>query len=127
MARTKVDHRDRPDRQTLSRLDAAALVRESRQIAGLTQGELAERLGTTQSAVSNWERGRDEPRVGTLGRILQACGFEADLTFRRHDDVDRTQVRRHVDYTPAERLDAFESMIDAYEFARSARQLERSA
>jgi transcriptional regulator with XRE-family HTH domain len=127
MANTKVVHRDRPDRQTLSRLDASALVREARQIAGLTQGELAERLGTTQSAVSNWERGRDEPRVSTLARILQACGFEADLTFRRHDDVDRVQIRRHLDYTPAERLDAFESMIDAYEFARSARRLESSA
>jgi transcriptional regulator with XRE-family HTH domain len=127
MAKPTITRRDRPDRQTLSRLDASALVREARQIAGLTQGELAERLGTTQSAVSNWERGRDEPRVSTLARVLQACGFEADLTFRRHDDVDRAQIRRHLDYTPAERLDAFESMIDAYEFARSARQLVPNA
>jgi transcriptional regulator with XRE-family HTH domain len=112
MAKTTVANRDRPDRQTLSRLDAAALVRQSRQIAGLTQGELAERLGTTQSAISNWERGRDEPRASTLGRILQACGFEADLTFRRHDDVDRAQIRRLLDYSPDERLEQLENVTD---------------
>jgi len=127
MASNPAGARDRPDRQTLSRLDPAALIREARLIAGLSQADLAARLGTTQSAVSNWERGRDEPRVSTLGRVLQACGFEADLVFRRHDDVDRSQIRRHLEYTPAERLDAFESMIDAYEFAQAARRLERSA
>ncbi len=119
--------RTRPDRQTLSRLDAGALVREARALAGLSQAQLAERLGTTQSAVSNWERGRDVPRVDTLGRILQACGFEADLTFRRHDDVDRSQVARLVRLTPRDRADAFDSLVDAYELARSARRLDRSA
>jgi transcriptional regulator with XRE-family HTH domain len=127
MATKQAPRHDRPDRRTLSRLDAGVLVREARLIAGLSQGELAERVGTTQSAVSNWERGRDVPRVDTLGRILQACGFEADLTFRRHDDVDRTQIVRLLDCTPDERLEAFESMVGAYEFARGARRLERSA
>jgi transcriptional regulator with XRE-family HTH domain len=112
--------RDRPDRRTLSRLDAGALAREARLIAGLNQGELAERLGTTQSAVSNWERGRDVPRVDTLGRILQACGFEADITFRRHDDVDRSQIIRLLDATPDERLDQLESIIDLLGLAESA-------
>jgi transcriptional regulator with XRE-family HTH domain len=127
MSARPAPRRDRPDRRTLSRLDAGALVREARLIAGLNQGELADRLGTTQSAVSNWERGRDVPRVDTLGRILQACGFEADLTFRRHDDVDRSQIVRLLDATPDDRLDSFESMVDAYEFARGARRLDRGA
>jgi transcriptional regulator with XRE-family HTH domain len=120
-------HRNRPDRQVLSRLDTGALVREGRRIAGLSQSELAARVGTTQSAVSNWERGRDVPRVDTLGRILQACGFEVDLTFRRHDDVDRSQIARLVQLEPKGRADAFDSLVDAYELARSARRLDRSA
>jgi transcriptional regulator with XRE-family HTH domain len=119
--------RNRPDRQVLSRLDTGALVREARRIAGLSQSELAARVGTTQSAVSNWERGRDVPRVDTLGRILQACGFEVDLTFRRHDDVDRSQIARLVQLEPDDRADAFDSLVDAYELARRARRLDRSA
>jgi len=127
MASTLRARSDRPDRRTLSRLDTGGLVREARQIAGLSQGELAARLGTTQSAVSNWERGRDVPRVDTLGRILQACGFEADLTFRRHDDIDRAQIVRLLNATPDQRVDAFESMVDAFELARGAARLDRSA
>ena len=95
---------DRPDRQVLSRLGTGALIRECRRRADLSQGALAERLGTTQSAVSRWERGHESPRVDTLGRILQACGFEVDLTFRRHDDEDRAQIRHMLTLTPVERL-----------------------
>jgi transcriptional regulator with XRE-family HTH domain len=95
---------DRPDRQVLSRLDVGALVRECREHAGLRQAELAGRLGTTQSAVSRWEHGHDVPRVDTLGRILRACGFEVDLTFRRHDDEDRSQIRHMLALTPTERV-----------------------
>ncbi len=95
---------DRPRRQTLSRLDVGALVAEVRRRADLTQAALAERLGTTQSAVSAWERGHDIPRVDTLARILTACGFEADLVFRRHDDVDRSQIVGTLSQTPDTRL-----------------------
>jgi transcriptional regulator with XRE-family HTH domain len=95
---------DRPGRLTLSALGSGRLIREARRLGGLTQAELARRLGTTQSAVSNWERGRDTPRVDTLARILEACGFEADMTFRRLDDVDRAQIRANLAMTPAERL-----------------------
>ena len=44
------------------------------------------------------------PRVDTLARILQACDLEADLRFRRHDDVDRSQIRADmIAETPAGR------------------------
>jgi len=118
---------DRPDRQVLSRLGAGALIRECRRHAGLSQAELAARLGTTQSAISRWERGHESPRVDTLGRILQACGFEVDLTFRRHDDEDRSQIRHMLSLTPEERLRHFTSAINAYEVARRAGEERRIA
>jgi transcriptional regulator with XRE-family HTH domain len=59
----------RPD---LSQLPAA------RKMAGLTQQELALRMGTTKSAVSRLEASlRDEkhsPSVATLKKYAQACG-----------------------------------------------------
>ena len=115
---------DRPDRHTLSTLGSGPLIREARRVGGLTQAELARRLGTTQSAVSNWERGRDTPRVDTLARILEACGFEADMTFRRLDDVDRAQIRQNLAMTPAARL---ESVRNVSSLRAKARPVERAA
>jgi transcriptional regulator with XRE-family HTH domain len=115
--------RDRLPRQRLADLDVAALIRRARTQAGLTQQQLAEALATKQSVVSRWERALDVPRVDTLVRILRACGIEADLSFRRLDDVDRSQITAALARTPAERAEYFESVIDAYEGARRARQL----
>jgi len=116
--------RDRPDRQSLSQLRTDALVREARQLAGLSQSELAARIGTSQSVVSRWERGVDTPRIDTLAGILQACGFEADLTFRRHDDVDRAQLRQNLAMTASQRL---RSVANVSEFLAKAHPVEREA
>ncbi|HEX6311944.1 MAG TPA: helix-turn-helix transcriptional regulator [Acidimicrobiia bacterium] len=112
---------DRPGTQTLSRLRAGLLIREARRYAGLTQAELAARIGTKQSVISRWERGLDAPRVDTLARILRACGFEADLTFRRHDDVDRAQLQENLDMTPAQRL---QTVRNVSELAAKARRVD---
>lgn len=98
--------RDRPDRETLSRLDAGGLIRQARSLAGLSQAELAARVETTQPVVSRWERGSEVPRLDALARVLQACGFEADLVFRRRDDVDRSQIAGTLALTPDERLES---------------------
>lgn len=110
---------DRPPTHTLSRLRPGELVRDARALAGITQRELAERLGTTQSAVSAWERGHDIPRVDTLARALQACGFEADLTFRRHDDEDRAQIRGTIAQSPEDRLATVEQVTQLIGLAQS--------
>lgn len=44
--------------------------------AGLTQAELAERMGTTQSAVARMEGGGTRPTLDTLGRLAAAVGQE---------------------------------------------------
>lgn len=113
--------KDRPDPEALSRLRTRLLVREARALAGLTQAQLAERIGTKQSVVSRWERGLDEPRVGTLARILRACGLEADLAFRRLDDVDRAQLIGNLRLTADERLASVENVA---EFVASTRRRE---
>ncbi len=110
--------KDRPDRQTLSRLRAGDLIRDARRIAGLSQADLARRLGTHQSVISRWEREIESPRVDTLGRILQACGFEADLTFRRHDDVDRSQIVGTLGQSADDRLATVENVTALLGLAR---------
>jgi transcriptional regulator with XRE-family HTH domain len=81
----------------------AALIRQARLAAGLTQADLAGRIRTTQSVVSRWERGGDEPRLSTLDRILRACGRRLAITVE-DDDVDRSQIRQQLAMTPTQRL-----------------------
>jgi transcriptional regulator with XRE-family HTH domain len=52
-------------------------VAERRQERGLSQRELAELVGTTQSAIARLERGGRPPRIDTLLRIADA--LECDL------------------------------------------------
>jgi DNA-binding XRE family transcriptional regulator len=49
------------------------LLREAREKAGLTQKELAQRLGTTQQAVSQAESPKANPSVGFIRRWMEKC------------------------------------------------------
>lgn len=53
---------------------AAADIREARRRCGLTQEELARRVGTSQEAISAYENGRREPSLSTFRRVLAATG-----------------------------------------------------
>lgn len=50
-----------------------------RQERGMTQLQLAEALYVTRQTVSNWENGRSEPDLETLGRISDLLGVELSL------------------------------------------------
>lgn len=52
----------------------AAQVIEARARAGLTQAELAERMGTSQSAIARLESGAARPSVATLEKLAKATG-----------------------------------------------------
>lgn len=47
--------------------------------AGLTQGEVAQRMGTTQSAVARLEGGKTTPSIRSLQRYAQAIGCKVAL------------------------------------------------
>lgn len=49
--------------------------------AGLTQTQLAERLQTTQSAVTRFEGGHVHPSTKTLQKIAQATGTRLKISF----------------------------------------------
>jgi ribosome-binding protein aMBF1 (putative translation factor) len=53
----------------------AALIR-ARKEAGVTQAELAERMGRPQSVISEVESGRRSPRLDTLAHAARVLGFE---------------------------------------------------
>lgn len=47
-----------------------------RREAGLTQAEVARRMGSSQSSVARLERGEDDPRLSTVDRFAFAVGQE---------------------------------------------------
>jgi transcriptional regulator with XRE-family HTH domain len=86
-------------------MSPGALIRDARLEAGLTQVELAARLGTTQSAIARLERADSNPTVGTLEAALGAAGRRLEITSpARPPDVDEAQIREFLRLTPAERL-----------------------
>jgi transcriptional regulator with XRE-family HTH domain len=92
-------------RRRLDERELGDLIREARQYAGLSQAELAEAVGTKQSVISRWERGRETPRADTLARLLRACGYETDIVLRPRDTgVDRAQIRSSLRMSPEARL-----------------------
>jgi len=67
-------------------------IRRSRERAGLTQAELAARLGTTQSAVARLERPSSN-RIQTVERALLATGQLLSLSAKTpKPSVDETLI-----------------------------------
>lgn len=63
-------------------LGIARQVSERRLAWDLSQKELAELCGTTQSAIARIEAGRRPPRVDTLDRIARTLDCELEITLK---------------------------------------------
>lgn len=99
-------------------LSASEAIKNARMRAGLSQRELAGRLGTTQSAIARLESPRSNPTVATLERILDATGHQLVLAAtRKVSGVDETLIAEQLKLSPRERLARFEG------FNRDVRRL----
>jgi len=80
------------------------MVREARRRARLTQRQLSALSGIPQETIARIERGRVDPRVATLDRLLEACGYGLESMPRLGIGVDRTQIQERLAVPMAERL-----------------------
>ncbi len=55
-------------------MDFSARVKALREAAGLTQAELADKIGLTNRAVGAWESGRSKPRLDKLSKLADILG-----------------------------------------------------
>lgn len=55
----------------------------ARSLAGLTQGEVAQRMGTTQSVIARLESGKQAPSLRTVQRYARAVGGRAVVRIER--------------------------------------------
>ena len=94
---------------------SAALIREARLRAGLTQTELAQRAGRDRSVVARWEQGAVAPSVETLVELVRACGFDLPLELVAYDTEGDRRLEKNVLLSPERRV------------SRMLAQLERDA
>lgn len=81
-------------------------LRNARRRARLTQRALAARTGIAQPTIARIERGQDDPRVGTLDRLLRACNETLATVPLAGAGVDRTEIRVLLAMTPAQRVES---------------------
>jgi transcriptional regulator with XRE-family HTH domain len=109
-------------------MDMATTLRSARERAGLTQGELAARAGTTQSVVARLERRGSNPTLTTADRLLRATGnvLSVEPLPAPVADVDETQLRERLKLSPARRLAVFQaSQRNLAALTAKARRVER--
>jgi len=103
---------------------AGRMVREARRRANLTQRQLSAKAGIPQETIARIERGRVDPRVTTLDRLLEGCGYGLESMPRLGIGVDRTQIQALLRLTPSERLAIAIANDQHYvEFRRSIRRV----
>jgi transcriptional regulator with XRE-family HTH domain len=100
-------------------MNGSHLIKEARRRAGLSQRQLAERVGTTQSAVARVESGDTAPSLERISSLVRACGFDLELHLRDVDDHDWSMVVRNLELSPDERL---RNTINAANFSLATRE-----
>lgn len=75
-------------------------LRESR---GLTQAQFGAIAGVSDKAVSTWESGTREPRMGVIEKISQYFGIaKSDLLFGDDEFIEKTAAQKSDGLSPLE-------------------------
>jgi transcriptional regulator with XRE-family HTH domain len=83
---------------------SANLIVESRRRAGLSQRELAFRLGKRQAEIARWERGHVTPSLERLRDVVGACGLELIVGLATADDSYAAPITAALQLPASERL-----------------------
>src|SRR5438046_614468 len=84
---------------------SAALIREARLRAGLSQHELAQKSGKDRTVIARWGQGVVAPSLDTLVQLVRACGFDVPLELVVYDPEPDTQMREIQLLSPERRVD----------------------
>ena len=85
--------RDPEFRQAYEELEPAYQVARLRIMRGLTQGQLAERVGTKQPSIARLESGQVPPRLSFLRRVVEALGGTLVVKIEAPDLVEDWQAK----------------------------------
>jgi transcriptional regulator with XRE-family HTH domain len=94
--------------------------------SGLTQRELADRLGKAQATIAKLEREGANPTLATLDEAMHATGHRLELrAVPIRVELDEQQILDQLRMTPAERARAHDAAYDGLrESLRGARRVD---
>lgn len=101
-------------------LGAADLVVLARRTAGLSQAELAHRLGRPRSTIARWELGEMEPSYAAVTQALRACELAAVVELAAPDDSYLGQVGELLRLSPIERVRRLAGPVHVEQLGRLA-------
>lgn len=102
------------------------VIRRARKWAGVSQAELARRLGTKQPVVARWESGTRAPTLETVARAVNACGLAVDVAVLERDAGEDALLREWQRLTPAERVERNRRMLETERWLRDAQRVPRT-
>jgi transcriptional regulator with XRE-family HTH domain len=89
-------------------MTGAQIIREARLKAGLTQSDLASRLGRDRAQVARWETAGQEPSFENVVAVVEACGFtlNVEVAERVDDPALDGELSESVLQAPQQRVQA---------------------
>lgn len=78
-------------------------LKELRQINGLTQSQLADKLGCNQTAIGKYERGDLQPSIETLFKLADIFGCSVDYLLGREDNFGNISIKANINLTAEEK------------------------
>ncbi len=105
----------------MATMDGGTVIRRARRRAGISQAELARRLGTKQPVVARWESGARAPTLATVSRAVEACGLALDVAVVELDPGEDALLLEWQRMSPADRVGRNEEMLETEEWLRDAR------
>ena len=76
-------------------------LRELRNQSGLTQNEIASKLGVSGQTILNWENGIYEPKINQLIQLADLFGVTVDyLIERKNNDKKADDICRELERIP---------------------------
>lgn len=98
-------------------MNIGEIIRKYRKEAGMTQEEVANRLGVTTPAVNKWENGNSKPDIELLAPIARLLHISLDTLMSFHEELTSSEI--------AEMIRALDRIFDADGFEKAyARAME---
>ena len=83
-------------------------IKKARLDAGLTQIEVAEKLGVAQAQYARWENGGRNPKDETVKKLAEIFGVTFDKLQGRNDGLDDiVDLLRQVELTDEQKLEIY--------------------
>lgn len=78
-------------------MDFGEKLKSARKQAGLTQGQLAEKLAVSRQAITKWESGSGMPEIGNLKQLSRLLNVSIDYLLDEGEHIDLSVTREPID------------------------------